>query len=150
MTNTTAKAFLIVGALCIAFVGACAAKAKAPRAGATKTHPEQPSTAPGPHKTGDSTARIQALVDQIKHMERGATSEMITSGATCPEPRPKTATCADVCRVKVSICGNAGKICELAGGIPENDWAQQKCREARDACSRSTARCCGCVAKEGN
>lgn len=55
-------------------------------------------------------------------------------------------TCKDVCKLKDSICTNAGKICGIARDLGGNDrFANEKCASGNESCKAAQERCCGCV-----
>ena len=67
----------------------------------------------------------------------------------CPkQPKPKTPKCTDVCTIKEAICDNAADICRIAGELPSDGWARDKCTSAKASCKEARQRCCGCIAKE--
>ena len=60
-------------------------------------------------------------------------------------PVPKASTCADVCRLKDSICSNSEKICTIVEEqLPDDEPAKQKCTDAENACIRAKERCTQC------
>ncbi|MBL0212556.1 MAG: hypothetical protein IPQ07_01585 [Myxococcales bacterium] len=61
------------------------------------------------------------------------------------KPAPSD-TCKDSCTLSNSICTNAGRICELAKKLGDNDaWANEKCAKGTDSCKQSEQRCCSCL-----
>ncbi len=58
---------------------------------------------------------------------------------------PTTDTCTQSCTLSDSVCSNADKICNLAGKLPGDDYANEKCQSANDSCKRTREKCCGCT-----
>jgi hypothetical protein len=65
-----------------------------------------------------------------------------TADPTCK--RAETETCADVCKLADSICGNAKRICEIAAELAD-DWANEKCTSGGKSCEAARERCCDCT-----
>lgn len=132
-------------------------------AGCAVQRPSQSAPAPAP-PASDGHAQIEALDRQISDdLARGklTPAPVSCSGAGCAEamsaplavPKPGDATCrpaasercTDACTLSNSICDNQGKICELAGQLPGDDWAASKCASARASCTAARDACCSCV-----
>ncbi len=138
---------LVLGALC-AIVVACAASHKAGMA--------PPPTAPASMGGGnDAHAQIEQLsreieqqrtklgvVPQAMAMGEVPLAPLSTEDAQC-HPAPSE-TCRDSCTVSDSICGNAKKICDLAGQLAGDPWAEGKCKDAKQTCKGAHDTCCGC------
>lgn len=129
----------LAAAACVAFAVACGA-AQRPSAPA--------QTMPAASSDHD---QIQQLADEIeaKRAQLGLSAEA-TPMAAPPDAPPATCTrspsetCTQTCTLSDAICGNASKICDLAGKLGDDAWAKQKCREAKLTCSNATQRCCDC------
>lgn len=77
-------------------------------------------------------------------VEMGVGPRVESDPKTC-KPAPSD-TCKDSCTLSNSICTNAGRICELAKKLGDNDaWANEKCAKGTDSCKQSEQRCCSCV-----
>ncbi len=62
--------------------------------------------------------------------------------STCERsPRP---VCQDVCGLADAICTAATEICKLAGELPGDAWAAQRCAAGTGSCAQARDRCCGC------
>ena len=114
---------------------------------------------------GDLHAQIDALDRQIAddmaraHVPSPATATC--SGATCatamsqpfvtpvandPECRPaNTDKCTSACTLSTSICSNQQKICDVAKQLGGDDWAANKCENAKASCRAAHDSCCSCV-----
>jgi hypothetical protein len=69
---------------------------------------------------------------------RGARQPATCNGAAPPPP------CHDVCSIADAICDNADRICRIAGELPGDAWAADKCDSAKASCREARERCCGC------
>lgn len=125
---------------------------------------QRPSPSAAPAAAPDVHAQIEALDRQISDdVARGklTPAPVSCSGAGCAEamstplavPSPGDASCrpaasercTEACTLSTSICDNQGKICELAGQLPGDDWAASKCASARSSCRAAREACCSCV-----
>lgn len=107
------------------------------------------ATAPDPHGqieqlSGEIDAErsklgLGAVAGQPEPMSVAPPS---TADPSC-HPAPSDA-CRDTCSVADSICGNAQKICDLAGQLVGDTWADGKCRDAKATCEDAHGQCCGC------
>ncbi|MGE0870138.1 MAG: hypothetical protein AB7P03_16355 [Kofleriaceae bacterium] len=63
-----------------------------------------------------------------------------------PACRPaKSELCTDTCKLAESICSNAGKICQIAKDLGDNDaYANGKCISGKASCDAAKQKCCGC------
>jgi hypothetical protein len=61
---------------------------------------------------------------------------------------PKTKVCIDTHKLEGSICKNAGRICELASELGNDDWATEKCDSGKASCKEATTKCVDCLAGE--
>lgn len=123
--------------LCVAVV-ACAASHKAAQA---------PTQAQPPETHAAGTPLPETPHDEIERL-----SNEIAARQSSAVPLPATPmsagaseTCKSVCDIKGTICKNSGRICELADGMPGDDWAAGKCTDAKQACSDATKRCDDCA-----
>jgi len=139
---------LIAGALC-AVVIACAA-------GGHKSAMAPPAAAPDSMVRGsDAHSQIEQLSQEIdqQRTKLGVMPQATAMGEPPPplppgedaqcHPAPSD-TCRDSCTVSDSICGNAKKICELAGQLAGDPWAEGKCKDAKQTCKSAHDTCCGC------
>jgi hypothetical protein len=53
-------------------------------------------------------------------------------------------TCRSSCDLSEAICKNAGRICDIAGQLATDDWANQKCASGKSSCDAAHGRCCNC------
>ncbi len=131
--------------------------------GRAPSHTE--AMAPAPAPAGDPHAQIDALdrdiADAMARAKLAAPSVDTCSGATCAQamstpftaPRVGDAACrpasiprcSDSCTLSTSICDNQVKICDLAGQLPGDDWAANKCSSARASCHAARDACCSCL-----
>lgn len=123
----------LAGWLCLA-VAACATGPSAERAAAPATSGAAPQAMP----PEDPRAEITRLSTEIAQQQQQQTS------AATPMAAGASQTCSDVCTLSESICKNADRICELADGMPGDDWAAGKCRDAKQACTDAKQRCTDC------
>ncbi|MDB4959038.1 MAG: hypothetical protein JWO36_6607 [Myxococcales bacterium] len=103
---------------------------------------------------------ITALWTQIRDWRREAHMELDPTRQTifqwrgrsipeaknvCPEAHPVPATCTDVCSLAENICDNAESICNIADELgKEDEYAQDKCGNAKASCREAKQRCCTC------
>jgi hypothetical protein len=64
---------------------------------------------------------------------------------TCEQPKGQSDICKQSCTLKTSICGNAKKICDLAGEMAGDAWAEQKCADGNATCDAAKKKCCDCT-----
>jgi len=143
----------LVAGLALAGVIACGAAHK------EAAMPRNPPEVDGPGSAGPEQARIQKLFDEIAAQQQRAhvdvAAPMTTGPATPLDPAPHhddaschpgpSDACGESCRLADSICDNAKKICDIATTKLANDaWAAEKCNSAKDSCTASHERCCGC------
>ncbi len=57
---------------------------------------------------------------------------------------PLSDACTEACDLADYICQAAREICDIAGELPGDDWAAEKCQGARASCSESRAKCGRC------
>jgi hypothetical protein len=62
----------------------------------------------------------------------------------CPDSHVPPKTCTDICDLADAICDNAENICSIAGEMPDDTWARQKCDSAKASCKEAKQLCCGC------
>ena len=158
----------ILAGVLIAITIGCAAKSKSPASVQSPTTAE-PMPA-GAVPTGGSTR------EQIDQLDSAITDEMgklslarptpppltctgdacaqqmsgAAIAATAPEPatcKPaQTPTCTDSCKLKSSICENAGRICRIATDLGGTDaYANDKCTSGNASCETARTRCCSCM-----
>jgi hypothetical protein len=116
--------------LCVALVACAMGSKKAAMAPATAQPPQ--ATTESPH---DEIARLSSDIEQQR------------TQIAQPAPAPMSAgseTCTSVCTLKDSICKSSARICELADGMPGDDWAAGKCSDAKQACDDAKKRCTDC------
>lgn len=154
---------IILGALVAIAIG-CAGKSY-------KAAEAPTSTAAEPAAGGASTplSEIKLLDEQISDdmaklsLERPTPPPLTCIGAACaqqmsgaattavapqpPECRPaQTQTCTDSCKLKGSICENAGRICRIAADLGGTDaYANDKCNSGNASCEAAKQRCCSCM-----
>ncbi|MBK9031372.1 MAG: hypothetical protein IPL61_08545 [Myxococcales bacterium] len=109
-------------------------------------------------------APVGAIHDQIVALDQQIAVDRDAQGGTAPDAtaieaahtmsvldavgvcaRPLDDTCGDVCTLSDSICGNASKICDLAGQLPGDDWAAERCDAGKATCVTASQRCCACA-----
>ena len=66
------------------------------------------------------------------------------AGGVCPDSHVPPKTCTDICDLGDAICDNAEIICGIAGEMPADGWAREKCNSAKASCREATQRCCDC------
>ena len=106
----------------------------------------------------DRQGQMQTLVDQLQHQKAQQASvppsmaaceacdTMARVSGTDPTCQPaKTQRCEDVCKLGGSICDTKDKICELAGQMLGDAWAQGKCDDAKKDCETAHGNCCSCT-----
>lgn len=64
------------------------------------------------------------------------------AAATCE--RSARELCSDVCKLGDSICTNAQSICDLAGQLPGDAWAAERCTAGKASCKSASEKCCAC------
>jgi hypothetical protein len=64
---------------------------------------------------------------------------------TCTDPPDTGPKCDDVCNLADHICENADEICRIAGELPGNEWAEDKCSSAKVSCKDGKQRRCDCT-----
>jgi hypothetical protein len=121
---------LLAAWLCLA-IAACAAARKAPAP--PTAAPSQTMPAESPHD------EIVRLSNEIAAQQSSAVPVPAT-----PMSAGSSETCKSVCDIQATICHNSDRICELADGMPGDDWAAGKCTDAKQACSDATKRCTDC------
>lgn len=135
---------VIVGALLAALIAACAGhKAGAPQTMAMDPRKEE----------------VQDLWMQIRDW-RVANGMSADPGEPAPpsavpklrkcsvEREPTTEVCQDTCSLKDAICDNAERICDIAGELGNDPWANEKCKSGKASCQEATEKCCECTARE--
>lgn len=142
-----------VGAIVACGGAAMKPAAPAPQAAATSV------MAPSPHDEIDRLSR--EIADEMARMGLEAPAPAVLPAA--PDHGPAAAAaivkpsddptckpaardvCQDSCKLGDSICVNAGRICELAGELPGDRYAADKCDTATTSCTAARERCCGCT-----
>ena len=103
---------------------------------------------------------ITALWTQIRDWRREAHMDLDPSPQTvfqlklrtvkdaervCSEGHKVPTTCDDVCNLADAICDNAEAICAIADELgKDDDFAQDKCSNAKGSCREAKQKCCGC------
>lgn len=146
--------------LACAFAMSCGASkrsAEAPAASRAPTTPAEAGTAAP--IMDDPRSQIERLSAQVEEerTQMGLPEPQLASPAPAAEPmstvplstdescKPaKTERCDGSCKISDSICGNAARICELAGSMPGDGWAAGKCARAKQTCDAAHERCCSC------
>ena len=110
-------------------------------------------------RNSDKKQEITALWAQIRdwrregHMDVEPAQALIQSmskktvrqaGGVCPDSHVPPATCSDICDLGDAICDNAENICGIAGEMPGDTWAHEKCNSAKASCREAKQRCCDC------
>jgi hypothetical protein len=80
----------------------------------------------------------------------GPTAEQMSTGFTPPSSDPTckpapSELCQSSCKFSGSICTNAKRICEIANDLGNDAYANEKCARGTESCTKSRAKCCGCV-----
>ncbi len=157
----------LVGVLlgtCCAIVIACSSGAKS-AATMPPSVARQPQEAARPHTT--QADEIDALVAQIdqqrvemnlpeQHGERqtgvephtsamGGGTPVAPTAPSCKQPNGQSDNCKQSCTLKTSICENAKKICDIAGQMAGDAWAEQKCADGNATCDAAKKKCCECM-----
>ena len=57
--------------------------------------------------------------------------------------------CKDSCKLAEAICQNKDRICDIAGKL-DDDWATNKCEDAKRSCSEAREVCECCQKRERN
>jgi len=70
------------------------------------------------------------------------TAAAAANAKTCTHGQSET--CKSACELSDSICTNAGKICNLASQLSNDQWANQKCANGKASCDAASGRCCSC------
>ncbi|MDQ3333984.1 MAG: hypothetical protein M4D80_02400 [Myxococcota bacterium] len=154
---------IVLGGLLAVTIG-CAAKSKS--AAMAPTTAAEPGAMGGAATPRDEIDRLdQAINDEMGRLSltRPTPPPLTCSGETCaqqmsgaavaataPQPaecRPaSTQTCTDSCKLKSSICENAGRICRIASDLGGNDaYANDKCNSGNASCEAAKQRCCSCM-----
>lgn len=85
-----------------------------------------------------------AGADCAQQMSGAATTATAAAPPTCKPAQ--TETCTEVCKLKTSICDNAGRICRIAADLGGTDaYANEKCTSGNASCEAAKQRCCGCM-----
>lgn len=122
------------------FVGMLVALAVACGGGATKKAMEMPPP------SRDSRVEIDRL-------DAAIAADLAKLGSTAPAPTAmvggacspaNTPVCTEACTLKDSICANAAKICEIAGQLGTDAYANDKCTRGTASCDTAKQRCCNC------
>jgi hypothetical protein len=107
----------------------------------------------------DKKQEITALWTQIRDWRREAHMEVEPSTAvlqyargmtvrqaaeTCPDSHVPPPSCNDICDLADAICDNAENICGIAGEMPDDIWAREKCDSAKASCKEAKQHCCSC------
>ena len=107
----------------------------------------------------DKKQEITALWTQIRDWRREAHMEVEPSSGTlqyargmtvrqaaetCPDSHVPPPSCNDICDLADAICDNAENICGIAGEMPDDIWAREKCDSAKASCKEAKQQCCGC------
>jgi|MudIll2142460700_1097286.scaffolds.fasta_scaffold02840_2 hypothetical protein len=153
---------VVVGVFVAVMIG-CAAKSSAVQATSPTTAAEPGEMAgASPHREidrldlaiSDEMAKLAVArptpppttctADCVQQMSGAA------AAATAPQPaecRPaQTQTCSDTCKLKSSICENAGRICRIAADLGGTDaYANDKCTSGNASCEVAKQRCCSCM-----
>lgn len=75
-----------------------------------------------------------------------AMSEPFTTPATDPNCRPSPGDrCSNLCTLATSICRDHERICRLAQQLGDDEWAANKCTQARASCQAAHDTCCECM-----
>lgn len=121
---------LLVGMLALAACGGGAAK----------------KTTELPPPSRDSRAEIDRLdaaiaADLAKLESSTPAPAAMVEGVCSPATTP---VCTEACTLKDSICANATKICEIAGKLGTDAYANDKCTRGTASCDAAKQRCCNC------
>ncbi|HVK82789.1 MAG TPA: hypothetical protein VM513_01715 [Kofleriaceae bacterium] len=153
---------LLLGAAC-AIVVACGGAKKAAMAPATMPAAASPSGMQSPER--EELERLDREIEQqlgqlgLATSEPpacamggcpGPTAEQMSTGLTPPSSDPTckpapSELCQSSCKFSDSICTNAKRICEIADDLGNDAYANEKCARGTESCTKSRAKCCGCV-----
>ena len=153
---------IVVGGLLAITIG-CAAKSKSAAMAPTAAEPAAMGSAPSPR---DEISRLdQAISDEMGRLaltrpvpppltctadECAQKMSGAAAAATAPAPaqcKPaQSETCTDSCKLKSSICDNAGRICRIASDLGGRDaYANDMCNSGNASCEAAKQRCCSCM-----
>ena len=94
-------------------------------------------------------AQITADLEKLKMPRSTAppsiSAEAMSAGRVPTCQVPASPTCSDSCKLADSICDNAGRICNLAGQLGNDPWANEKCSSGTASCEAARKRCCDCT-----
>jgi hypothetical protein len=163
-TARTETVSLILGVLVAATIAACAARS--PRTVASKPAAQDAGTSHDWTGRGNPRDEIATFDDQIAHdlaqlgLDAPTQDDVISRTVahdlpalpmstkvqeTCPDSKPASSACEDVCTLADSICTSAGRICAIADDLATDDYATERCSAGKLSCERGTERCCGCT-----
>jgi hypothetical protein len=75
-----------------------------------------------------------------------AMSEPIATPGIDPACRPQPGDrCSNRCTLTTSICRDQERICRLAQQLLDDEWAANKCTQARASCQAAQDSCCDCM-----
>lgn len=145
---------LLLGAA-IAFAVAC---------GAAKSGGSQPTTTAGSPGGADASIRRTELDELSAKIDADLAKLQIPRPPSVPgvEPTPlstnivkpsadptckrsEATTCKESCDLGDSICGAAKRICEIAGELGNDTYANEKCASGKASCDAARERCCNCT-----
>jgi hypothetical protein len=155
---------IVLGGLLAITIG-CAARSKsAPAPTSTAAEPSAMGAAPATPR--DEIDRLDQAISAemgLLALTRPTPPPLTCSGAGCAQqmtgaavaataPQPaeckpaQTQTCTDSCKLKGSICENAGRICRIASDLGGGDaYANDKCNSGNASCEAAKQRCCSCM-----
>lgn len=137
-------ATLLAGAGMVAVITACAAQQPA-------SQPDTTHELPRATPDREEILRLESEMRQwrvelgLKPSPAGA---MAANGAAA-EVCEGLDECKDACKLAEAICQNKDRICEIARDLSD-DWATNKCEDARRSCDEAKVVCDCCKQRERN
>jgi hypothetical protein len=146
-----------IGAACVAAIACSGARPKSPSG--TAAPGAESAAEGGPRGEIDRLDREIAGDMQRAHVPQPATATCSGAGCAAAMSAPfvtptttdlqchpaSTERCTEMCTLSTSICRNQERICDLAGHLPGDDWAANKCETARASCKAAHDSCCSCL-----
>lgn len=140
-----------LGLLAVLMVVACmAGKKSALQAGAAPEAMTRPVMTPH-----DEIEQLSQQIDAKRNQMSLPAIESHAMAEPAPIPPPSgedpschpaaNDTCQQSCVLSNDICANAKKICDLAQQLPNDAWADGKCKDATATCSSAHEKCCNCM-----
>jgi len=151
------KSLLVAGAA-VAIVACAAAgsqKAMTPAPASVQGAPRPQTMPTDPHPDDPSHQEITRLASEIDQdsttLGVPASAHAMSAPVAPVAPdhdlacAPTGTKCTQSCTLSSTICSNAEQICKLADKLAGDEWAQQKCGDARKTCGDANKVCCECA-----